>query len=391
MERWKLSVGLTGAAIFAILMTPMLHAEQVSPLPQTPDPDPITKPNLDPILEPVEVTSTTRHIDVVVAIDTSGSMEKLMDSVRVKLWDIVNEVDRRDPDAELRVGLVAFGSPAYGSESGYVRIVSPLTDDLDSIYTSAWSLTTNGGDEYVGSTIKRSIEQLQWSQDENPDNRRLLFIAGNESALQGAIDPITEAARAKDQQVLVSTLFAGDDTEGRRSGWERVAKVGGGRYLSIQTADSAVASHTPYDQELERLNAQLNKSYVAWSDAGRQSNQRLLDNDARAKSLGGLAARVSTKGSKKYKVNSWDLVTQISTGQISVDEVSAEELPAELQSLEKAALKDALLQKKAEREHTQREIERTQKKRARYLREQAVETNSQGLDQAMNGVFDALL
>ena len=45
----------------------------------------------------------TRPVDVVVMLDTSGSMEDLLDATRARVWDVVNELGRMKPTPELRV------------------------------------------------------------------------------------------------------------------------------------------------------------------------------------------------------------------------------------------------------------------------------------------------
>ena len=49
-------------------------------------------------------------IDLVIALDTSGSMDGLIDSARQKLWDIVNDLATAKPTPLLRVGLISFGN-----------------------------------------------------------------------------------------------------------------------------------------------------------------------------------------------------------------------------------------------------------------------------------------
>ena len=64
-----------------------------------------------------------RRIDVVIALDVSGSMDGLIDSAKQRLWDIVNELGRAQPQPELRMALLRYGNPDYGSESGFVRVL----------------------------------------------------------------------------------------------------------------------------------------------------------------------------------------------------------------------------------------------------------------------------
>ena len=55
-----------------------------------------------------------RPIDLVICLDTSGSMQGLIEAAKVKLWDIVNELARAKPKPHLRVGLYVYGTPGYG-------------------------------------------------------------------------------------------------------------------------------------------------------------------------------------------------------------------------------------------------------------------------------------
>ena len=52
-----------------------------------------------------------RPVDLVICLDTSGSMTALIDSARAKLWEVINELAQADPTPRLRVGLLTYGSP----------------------------------------------------------------------------------------------------------------------------------------------------------------------------------------------------------------------------------------------------------------------------------------
>ena len=64
-----------------------------------------------------------------------------------------------------------------------MRMVTNLTSDLDEISERLFSLTTNGGEEYCGFAIDRSIRKLAWSESEA--DLKMIFIAGNEPFSQG--------------------------------------------------------------------------------------------------------------------------------------------------------------------------------------------------------------
>ncbi|MCB9679141.1 MAG: VWA domain-containing protein [Alphaproteobacteria bacterium] len=394
MDRWKLTLGLSGAAVAAALLAPRLLPALGLGTPVAPEPEPATEVaalELHVASEPVveEPAPPPRTIDLVVALDTSGSMGALIDSTRARLWDIVNEIDQRDPDAILRVGLVTYGTPAYGEANDYVKVQMPLTEDLDAVYAKAWELGTNGGDEFVGAVIDHALTDMAWAPSDNPDNRRLLFVAGNETAGLGPVHFRDAARRAVGQRVIVNTLFAGTRSAGEALRWAEVASAGNGRFMAIDAEISAVAVATPYDAQLEQLNSRLNGTYVSYDRAGAAKVKQIVDNDNSASSLGvgALASRIGTKGSGKHKVAEWDLVEGLENGSVSLSDVDATQLPPELQQLSEAELSTAIEKKRAARRDAKTEIQRIQAERARYIREQSQNAAGAGLDEAMAEAF----
>src|SRR5688572_8018964 len=102
-------------------------------------------------------------IDVVLCLDVSNSMDGLISSAKLKLWDIVNDLARIKPAPELRVGLYSYGSPRYPAKDGFVHKELDLTNDLDEVYRKLNALTTNGGDEYVARVSRAAVLEQKWA------------------------------------------------------------------------------------------------------------------------------------------------------------------------------------------------------------------------------------
>src|SRR2546423_15659972 len=92
--------------------------------------------------------ATTKHIDIVICLDVSGSMNGLLDSARVRLWDIINEMAKIKPAPNLRVGLYSYGRTDSG-DKGHIRKERDLTHDLDALYQKLFALKIGGSIEYV--------------------------------------------------------------------------------------------------------------------------------------------------------------------------------------------------------------------------------------------------
>src|SRR5215207_10741279 len=77
--------------------------------------------------------AASKPVDVVLCLDTSGSMDGLIDSAKRKLWAIVNDLAKIDPAPTLRVALYSYGNNTYNATIGWVRKDLDLTNDLDEV------------------------------------------------------------------------------------------------------------------------------------------------------------------------------------------------------------------------------------------------------------------
>src|SRR3989442_12672829 len=92
-------------------------------------------------------------IQIAILLDTSSSMDGLINQAREQLWKIVNTVasaNREGKKARLQIALYEYGNDRLSSEGGYIRQVSPLSTNLDTISEQLFALKTNGGSEYCG-------------------------------------------------------------------------------------------------------------------------------------------------------------------------------------------------------------------------------------------------
>src|SRR5688572_10010248 len=62
-----------------------------------------------------------KAVDVVLCLDTSNSMDGLIDSAKRKLWAVVNDLAKIEPAPTLRVALYSYGNDTYDPKAGWVR------------------------------------------------------------------------------------------------------------------------------------------------------------------------------------------------------------------------------------------------------------------------------
>ncbi|HJQ39302.1 MAG TPA: VWA domain-containing protein [Thermoanaerobaculia bacterium] len=310
-------------------------------------------------------------IQVAVLLDTSNSMDGLIDQARTQLWRIVNELataKKNGTAPDLNVALYEYGNSRL--KAPYVRRVLALTPDLDKVSEELFALTTSGGEEYCGQVIDDATKELKWSGS-NAD-LKLIFIAGNEPFTQGSVDFHQACKRAIAKGIVVNTIYCGEKNEGIRTSWKEGAELADGSYLSIDQNMKVAEIAAPQDKEIAALGLQLNKTYIAYGAAGAASAGRQSAQDANAVSAAPTAnvQRQVAKASMAYKNSSWDVVDALNDGTLDLDKVPAKDLPKEMQSMTVAERKAYVAKKKKEREELQTKIRKLDEDRRKYVAEQ---------------------
>jgi hypothetical protein len=329
-----------------------------------------------------------QSIMLALLLDTSNSMDGLIDQAKSQLWKIVNELsaakgkDGKRPS--IKIALYEYGNDGLPSTEGYVRQVSGLTSDLDLISEKLFSLTTNGGAEYCGYVIRTSLKQLDWS--ESKADLKMIFIAGNEPFTQGPIPYQLACELAKEKDVVINSIFCGPFNEGVETSWKRGADITGGTFMSIEQDRKTVFIPSPYDDRIDALNNSLNDTYVYYGKSGSYKKEQQAVQDSNAESYGrsNKVERAVSKSSHAYTNSSWDLVDAAKSDDKVVGETSSEYLPKEMQSMSVDQRKTYVKQKSAERDRIQKEIQVLSEKRKTFLSEKSAAASTEStLDGSM--------
>ncbi len=318
---------------------------------------------------------TKTKIQIAILLDTSNSMDGLIDQAKAQLWKIVNEMSLaryKGTTPDLEIALYEYGNDNLPSEEGFIRMVVNMTNDLDLISEDLFALKTLGGEEFCGQVVQKAIQQLNWSSKNNPNDLRLIFIAGNEPYDQGSVKFVKSATQAKDKDVVVSTIFCGNYEEGIETHWKKGATLTGGRYLNINQNQKTVYIESPYDDQIIELNKKLNKTYIVYGQKGleMQTRQSTQDANAMGYSKSNYVNRSVSKSSKNYSNKHWDLVDQSQEKDFDISKIKEKYLPEEMKKMDKKQREEYILLKQKEREKIKAEINPLDAKRRKYVAEE---------------------
>ncbi|MCC6285272.1 MAG: VWA domain-containing protein [Phycisphaerales bacterium] len=270
-------------------------------------------PAVAPVNEPARAPAP--KIQVAILLDTSGSMDGLIEQAKTQLWTIVNELASTTQGGqrpEIYVSLFEYGKQTLAPDEGYLRMILPLSRDLDAVSQELFSLQTNGGDEYCGWVIRAATQGLDWSPESNV--LKMIVIAGNEPFSQGTVDFHQTVPEAIAKGIIVNTIFCGDRQEGINTGWQEGALLADGSFSHIDQNLAVESIPSPQDAELQALNAELNTTYIAYGADGERGREEQVRQDANAMAPGSAGAgiladrAVSKSQSWAYCNTAWDLV-----------------------------------------------------------------------------------
>lgn len=341
-----------------------------------------------PVKESTEEINNNENtkIQVALLLDTSSSMDGLIDQAKARLWSIVNTLSTlkyQGKNPVLEISLYEYGNDGLSERENYIRQVSTFTTDLDLLSEKLFALRTNGGQEYCGAVIKKSLTQLEW--DAKKSSMKLIYIAGNEGFDQGNINYTEAISSAVSNKIFVNTIYCGDRQMGINEHWQAGAKKGEGKYFNIDQNRAIRYVETPYDADIERLNTKLNETYYGYGSLGssKKANQLVQDSNAGSMSKAVYAERAVTKSKAAYKNESWDLVDAYKNDAAFVDKVKNDELPSEFKNLSKAELKEKLKETDKQRAEIQKEMEAIAKKRALYVQQNSSDNDGDDLGAAI--------
>ena len=331
--------------------------------------------NLMPVLalafsQAVDPRPGAKQVDLAICLDTSNSMDGLIDSAKVKLWRVVNDLARIDPAPSLRVALFSYGNNANDPSKGWVRQEIGLTHDIDEVYRKLFELRTNGGNEFVARVCRDALVDLKWSEQKG--SLKIVFVCGNEPADQDkevGLPSVVNLAKKKD--VVVNTIYCQYGRPDVESGWKLFSGMCGGKHAVIDQNKKRPVIDTPFDKDIRDLSGRINDTYVPFGAAGRagKENQAKQDNNALQAAPGAALDRGGFKASGLY-FNEWDLIDKLKANpKLDLRSLKAEDLPSEMREMSAEQREAHVRKKMAERVEIQGKMSDLTARRAKFIEE----------------------
>jgi len=312
-------------------------------------------------------------VDVVFCVDRSGSMDRVIETAKRKIWTIVNEVAQQKPTPVLRIGLIG-----YGSADKDIKFF-PLSTDLDKVYENLSTFRCDmGGDEWVGWALLQAVERMEWAPERK--SLKMIFMVGNETAAQGHAEVMytRTAPQAIKKDISVNAIYCGKPSAEEEKTWRELASLADGLYSQIDLSGGEVTIQTPHDKKLAELSQKLNTTYIPFGRRGADGKEQQEKADKATAGAGAApaeAARASAKAGKLYNNATWDLVDASKGKDFDLAKMKIEDLPQDMQKMTPEERKAHLDKMTKEREEIQKEIAKTSAERQKFIDEEMKKKN----------------
>jgi hypothetical protein len=299
------------------------------------------------VLAPLMLTATPASarpiVEVAFVLDTTGSMARLIEGAKRKIWSIATSIVDCSPDAEIRMGLVAYRD--IGDD--YVTKTFDLTSDIQGLYADLLHFKARGGGDWpesVNEALYVAVTKMSWTHGRNVS--RIIFLVGDapphmDYQQDMKYPQVMRLARAKG--ITVNAVQAGSARDTERV-WRAIAQMGHGEYIPIpQDGGKIVVIESPYDREIIELQGRINRTVVPYGshEQRRGVTQRVEQLYAAPRSVapdmaGYMAKRAAPGGAAEAVTGGGDLVADVAAGRQQLSAVRDSDLPDHLRKLSPA-------------------------------------------------------
>lgn len=189
-------------------------------------------------------------IQVVLALDASGSMDQLFVAVADAINDVLTTLGNarlNGKKTKVNVGVVVYGQ---SKDDGKPFILSRFTTKVNKLAEEIRKTACDGSEEHCGAAIQLAVQRFPWNMRERDDMLKVIFICGNEPFNMGKVDYRTAIAQATAGNIIVNTVYC-DEMEDEE--WQQAALLGNGQGLTYNFATKTMSEQEAAKQRRSAL------------------------------------------------------------------------------------------------------------------------------------------
>jgi Mg-chelatase subunit ChlD len=324
-------------------------------------------------IKPDKLKNRKPKIQIVFALDATGSMSGLIGAAKEKIWSIAGSLAQADPAPEIEMGLIFYRD--RGDEFITRRIA--LSTDIDAVYAKLMQISAEGGGdlpESVNQALYESITKFAW--DSSNQTYKTVFLVGDcppHMDYRNDIKYPASCSLAKQKDIILNTILMGNDRDANRI-WHEIANCSQGSFTQVNMNANDIVVNTPYDSVIAVLSDEVDDTRLYHGTKFEKSLSDVKLSMSKSVTVNSKpnvkAQRAEYNASKTGKVAYYgdrEILEEYRMDKTSLETIKKEELPDEMKDLSPVQRKVFVEQKIVKRDSLMKELTKYSLLRQTYI------------------------
>ena len=312
-------------------------------------------------------------IQVVFALDATGSMSGLIGAAKEKIWSIAGSLAQAEPAPAIEIGLVFYRD--RGDQ--FITQKVALSKDIDQVYEKLMRMNAEGGGdapESVNQALYEAITTFAW--DTAASTYKTVFLVGDcppHMDYRNDIKYPASCSLARQKDIVLNTILMGDDQQAKRI-WNEIARCNQGSYAQVNMNANDIEINTPYDSAIAVISDQMDNTRIYYGNEDEKSvavekisKSKFISGAAKVNIKAQRAEYNSTKAGKKAYYGDKELVETYKEKPFDLKSIKKEELPDEMKNMTPEQQKMFIEQKIAQRDSLNKALIKLSRQRQEFI------------------------
>jgi len=361
---------------------------------------PMTNNLIAPNIKPVDAAADSldkQSIQVVFALDATGSMGGLIAAAKEKIWSIASSLSQTKEGIPIEMGLVFYRD--LGDD--FVTRQIPLSGSLDDVYRELMSIDANGGGdspESVNQGLWEAVDQMKWASGNKAF--KAIFLVGDQPPHMDYKQDVKyniSCKKAHERGIVINTILMGGDGQARTI-WKEIADCAQGSFFQMDMDVNNVEISTPYDPQISKLSDEIEQGRMYYGDmetikkqsAKVEKSVYISSNASDEVKSRRAEYNMSASGNSAF-YGEKELIQDYSKGKVDLAKLKDIELPHQLLKMTLAERKAFLDQAVTKRKAQEQELKQLAVQRQAYLEKEMAKMDDDKVKSSFNNqVFESV-
>lgn len=356
---------------------------------------PVMESSPSPVI--IDSPHAQSKIQVVFALDATGSMTGLIGAAKEKIWSIAGSLAQAEPAPVIEIGLIFYRD--RGDQFITRRVA--LSGDMDDVYEQLMQMSADGGGdspESVNQALNEAVTKFKW--DTAQSTYKTVFLVGDCPPHMDYRDDVKYPVSCKlatQKDIVLNTILMGDNYKAMQV-WKDIAQCNQGSYTQVNMDANDIQVNTPYDNQIARLSDQLDDSRLYYGSedekmaySAKVSKSKYISTNVAANVKAQRAEYNATKAGKSGYYGKKELLENYKDKSVSVESIKTEELPEEMKKMTVVQREEYLKKKVAVRDSLNKELDKYVKMRQAYIEKDLKSRKAEDVDSSFtNKIYKSI-